>query len=134
MTFFLNVAKMQPANSGSIALFQILCLSNDFLCIPDKIFSVISQGYAAVGAVKQCNPQILFYFFCGCKDAILRKIALLANLTKQSNPYKIYLYFVWICVLLEGDMDFISVREVASKWEISERRVQRFCEDGVLKV
>lgn len=27
-------------------------------------------------------------------------------------------------------MDFISVREVASKWEISERRVQRLCEDG----
>jgi len=27
-------------------------------------------------------------------------------------------------------MDFISVREAASKWEISERRVQRLCEDG----
>lgn len=39
-------------------------------------------------------------------------------------------YFIRICVLLEDDMDFISVREVASKWEISERRVQRLCEDG----
>lgn len=27
-------------------------------------------------------------------------------------------------------MDFISVREVVSKWEISERRVQRLCKDG----
>lgn len=27
-------------------------------------------------------------------------------------------------------MDFIFVKEVASKWEISERRVQRLCEDG----
>lgn len=27
-------------------------------------------------------------------------------------------------------MDFISVREAASKWEISERRVQRLCKDG----
>ena len=31
---------------------------------------------------------------------------------------------------MEDDIDFISVREVASKWEISERRVQRLCEDG----
>lgn len=30
-------------------------------------------------------------------------------------------------------MDFISVREAASKWEISERRVQRLCEDGRIK-
>lgn len=27
-------------------------------------------------------------------------------------------------------MDFISFREVFSKWKISERRVQRLCEDG----
>lgn len=27
-------------------------------------------------------------------------------------------------------MDFISVRETASKWGISERRVQRLCEDS----
>lgn len=30
----------------------------------------------------------------------------------------------------EGDMDFISVRETASKWGISERRVQQACEDS----
>ena len=27
-------------------------------------------------------------------------------------------------------MDYISVREVSIKWEISERRVQKLCEDG----
>lgn len=27
-------------------------------------------------------------------------------------------------------MDYISVREVAAKWGISERRVQRLCEEG----
>lgn len=31
---------------------------------------------------------------------------------------------------MEGDTDFISVRETASKWGISERRVQRLCEDS----
>lgn len=27
------------------------------------------------------------------------------------------------------DMDFISVQEAASKWEISERRIQKLCEE-----
>ena len=35
------------------------------------------------------------------------------------------------------EMDYISVREVAQKWEISERRVQKLCEesriDGIQK-
>ena len=34
-------------------------------------------------------------------------------------------------------MDYISVREAAQKWEISERRVQKLCEesriDGIQK-
>lgn len=34
-------------------------------------------------------------------------------------------------------MDYISVREAAQKWDISERRVQKLCEesriDGILK-
>lgn len=34
-------------------------------------------------------------------------------------------------------LDFISVRELAEKWEISERRVQKLCEgnriDGVIR-
>ena len=28
------------------------------------------------------------------------------------------------------EMDYISVREVAQKWEISERRVQKLCEES----
>ena len=35
------------------------------------------------------------------------------------------------------EMDYISVREAAQKWEISERRVQKLCEesriDGIQK-
>lgn len=27
-------------------------------------------------------------------------------------------------------MDYISVKEAAEKWEISERRIQKLCEDG----
>lgn len=27
-------------------------------------------------------------------------------------------------------MDYISVREAAEKWEISERRIQKLCGDG----
>jgi hypothetical protein len=27
-------------------------------------------------------------------------------------------------------MDYISTKEAAEKWDISERRVQRLCEDG----
>ena len=27
-------------------------------------------------------------------------------------------------------MDFISVREAANRWKLSERRVQKLCEDG----
>ena len=32
--------------------------------------------------------------------------------------------------LLVKPMDYISVREVAQKWEISERRVQKLCEES----
>ena len=28
------------------------------------------------------------------------------------------------------EMDYISVREVAQKWEISKRRVQKLCEES----
>ena len=30
-------------------------------------------------------------------------------------------------------MDFMSVRDAASLWNISERRVQQFCEEGRIK-
>ena len=30
-------------------------------------------------------------------------------------------------------MDYISVREAAIKWDISERRVQKLCQEGRIK-
>ena len=30
-------------------------------------------------------------------------------------------------------MDYISIAQAAEKWRISERRVQRYCEDGRIK-
>lgn len=32
--------------------------------------------------------------------------------------------------VMEGEMDYISVKEAAEKWAISERRIQKLCEDG----
>ena len=31
---------------------------------------------------------------------------------------------------MEGERNYISVKEAAKKWEISERRIQKLCEDG----
>lgn len=33
-------------------------------------------------------------------------------------------------ILLEGNMDYISVKELAEKWKLSERWIQKLCEDG----
>ncbi len=33
-------------------------------------------------------------------------------------------------ILWRIEMDYISVREAAQKWEISERRVQKLCEEN----
>lgn len=32
--------------------------------------------------------------------------------------------------VMEGEIDYISVKEAAEKWAISERRIQKLCEDG----
>ena len=44
--------------------------------------------------------------------------------------YNIDIVLYGCAYVMEGEMDYISVKEAAIKWEISERRIQKLCEDG----
>jgi len=70
----------------------------------------------------------------GRKQDLLIKRALLCS----QNFQRIYLAFVRFSayntsIIRNKEacmLDFISVKEAAQKWEISERRVQKLCEDN----